>query len=158
MTEADRLYRLEPPWVEVRVLPSGEPFQPPPGPPPGLEVRWVDGDRCGTKAALLRELARALEFPPYFGGNWDALEECLADLEWLPASGYLVVITEAQRLLRRSAPEYATFIRVLEEVGRGWAAGGAAPARPARPFHVVLAVAAPHRRARRDWRAPLLPA
>jgi RNAse (barnase) inhibitor barstar len=36
------------------------------------------------KAALFDELDRRLQFPDYFGGNWDALWECICDLSWLP--------------------------------------------------------------------------
>lgn len=37
-----------------------------------------------TKEALLSELHQRLRFPDYFGGNWDALWECIRDLSWLP--------------------------------------------------------------------------
>lgn len=37
-----------------------------------------------TKEELLDELCRRLHFPEYFGGNWDALWECIRDLSWLP--------------------------------------------------------------------------
>jgi len=36
-----------------------------------------------TKAELLAFLAQAIPLPAYFGHNWDALEECLTDLDWL---------------------------------------------------------------------------
>lgn len=36
------------------------------------------------KFELLNALAAVLCFPDYFGGNWDALEECICDLSWLP--------------------------------------------------------------------------
>ena len=38
------------------------------------------------KHDLLEVLASELRFPKYFGFNWDALEECLADLSWLEHS------------------------------------------------------------------------
>ena len=35
----------------------------------------------------MERVARALEFPQWFGGNWDALEDCLTDLSWSDAAG-----------------------------------------------------------------------
>src|SRR5688500_15780582 len=36
--------------------------------------------RCYTTPDLLRTLGDALEFPSYYGMNWDALNECLLEL------------------------------------------------------------------------------
>jgi len=35
------------------------------------------------KQELLGRIAGGLSFPDYFGGNWDALIDCLSDLTWL---------------------------------------------------------------------------
>lgn len=35
----------------------------------------------GGKAETLAAIAQALRFPDWFGGNWDALEDSLSDLE-----------------------------------------------------------------------------
>lgn len=36
-----------------------------------------------NKDQLLSELALTLNFPNYFGHNWDALNECINDLHWI---------------------------------------------------------------------------
>jgi hypothetical protein len=79
-----------------------------------------------------------LEFPDYFGQNWDALEECLADLEWLPAKGYVWCFTNAESILPDDEEEFATFLEVMSDAGEAWASGQAGQ-RP-RPFHAVLMV------------------
>lgn len=48
--------------------------------------------RYPRKRDLLRALARGLNFPGYFGNNWDALEECLCDLSWLKAPGGIALV------------------------------------------------------------------
>lgn len=41
----------------------------------------------------LEKIARAAEFPAWFGGNWDALEDSLADLSWRKGEGRVLVFT-----------------------------------------------------------------
>lgn len=80
----------------------------------------LDGRLLGDKATLLTELGRVLDFPAYYGGNWDALEECLVDLSW--HDGPLrVLITDADALaddLRES------LIEIFLQAARAWAAEG----------------------------------
>jgi len=74
---------------------------------PQTIVRVLRGSRCTTKQSLLQGLARELEFPPYFGHNWDALDECLADLEdWMPATAYILLFLEADELLADSQEDF----------------------------------------------------
>ena len=40
---------------------------------------------AASKQDLLERIARALEFPEWFGNNWDALEDCLTEVD-----GYLL--------------------------------------------------------------------
>src|SRR5262245_8810740 len=53
-----------------------------PGAGQALVVKIPAGIR--SKEKLFAVLADKLRFPMYFGWNWDALEECLRDLSWLP--------------------------------------------------------------------------
>jgi len=46
----------------------------------------VDLSGVRDKAGFLSKIAGKLDLPHYFGGNWDAAEECVA--EWLRANGW----------------------------------------------------------------------
>ena len=153
----NQLHSATPPWVHLVVFDRGEKPAPALAVPSGFAARTIDGRRARTKAGLLSELARALEFPEGSGRNWDALEELLADLEWLPAAGYLIVVTDADQLLVGDSEGYDTFIQIAKDVAEEWAVPRhGAGARPAVPFHVCLLVDRDGVRARANWGAPLL--
>lgn len=65
-----------------------------------------------SKSGLLQVLAAGLSFPAYFGHNWDALEECLSDLAWLPA-GQTVVLQHQGLPLARRADERRIYLEIL---------------------------------------------
>jgi len=54
-------------------------------------VPILDGRTLIDKHSLLAAVGRALDFPDYYGQNWDALEECLNDLSWRDSSVSLVI-------------------------------------------------------------------
>lgn len=90
------------------------------------QLRWLRGSRMRTRRGLLDEWAAAAQFPPHFGGTWDALRDVLADL---PQGGTFLVL-EADQVLAEAAPgEGATLVALLQRV-----AGDLTP----RPFEVVL--------------------
>jgi hypothetical protein len=105
-------------------------------------VRKIRGQKSETLAEMMNEFGAALQFFDGFGENWHALEELLCYLdEWLPALGYVLVVTNADRLLEKEQDQFEWFVRVLNDVGDWWAR----PAenndrfdRPPYPFKVVL--------------------
>ena len=94
-------------------------------PPTEFALKIIQGAKGLTTGSLLTECARALDFPDYFGHDWDALEECLTDLEWLPAKGYILLITDAACVLPDDEEEYETFLEILRDAGEAWGTGQA---------------------------------
>lgn len=45
----------------------------------GMTAFVVDCDRARSRSAVLRAVVKAVDFPEYFGGNLDALFDCLCD-------------------------------------------------------------------------------
>ena len=66
-----------------------------------------------TKAVLLEELYHRLQFPDYFGNNWDALEECIRDLSWLPVGP--VVLKHHDLPLAGNVVDQRTYLSILRD-------------------------------------------
>ncbi len=98
-----------------------------------------------TQDELLAEFHLVLSFPDYFGGNWNALEDCLGDLAWWPGHAYVLVLTDASEVLvAEPSAELSLLLRILRSVASRWAEPEDLPdgsQRPATPFHVVFQVA-----------------
>jgi len=45
----------------------------------GVALLVADCDRARSRSAVLRAIARAVDFPEFFGGSLDALYDCLCD-------------------------------------------------------------------------------
>lgn len=83
------------------------------------------------KADALATLARILAFPDWFGHNWDALSDCLTDLSWLPAKGYVLLLESTEGLAGEAPEDFATLIEIFEEVADHWRRAGV-------PFWVLV--------------------
>ena len=80
---------------------------------PGRLVRILEGPALPDRDTLFEELARSLSFPGYFGRNWDALDECLADLAWLDIEEVLLIFRHAEDLLGAAPGERAILLQIL---------------------------------------------
>jgi hypothetical protein len=135
------ILRAEGPWLNLMI-----------GPLPAVEDLWrsweqessqlvfrqVRGSKMHTKQGLFDEFAAAWQFPSYFGENWAALDECLADLSWAPAAAHVLGIRSGVQTLKEEAAETRrTFWSLLKNI--------ASPTKPSengasapRPFRVVV--------------------
>ena len=98
-----------------------------------LRVARIGLAGAAGREAMMERVARALEFPAWFGGNWDALEDCLTDLSWSTASGHVLLIEDANEL---SGDERGVFIEILASAAVWWA-------ERKRPFFAVFVGGAP---------------
>jgi hypothetical protein len=93
-----------------------------------LDLAEVELEGAPDKEALLARLAHALGFPEWFGGNWDALEDCLCDLSWRPGDGHVLVLRGGAAL---PTDELGVLIDVLASAAAYWAQRG-------RPFFAAF--------------------
>ena len=103
----------------------------------------IDLAAVRTKQELLDTIARELAFPEWFGGNWDALEDCLGDLSWRPQRDRVLLIEGFESLASVSHDDFRVLLDLLADVAEHWSAQG-------RVF-LVLFVDPEHKLGLRSW-------
>ena len=86
----------------------------------GYLISLLDGAEISSEEELLKHLAQAMKFPDYFGNNWNALEECLSDLDWLPAKGYVIQFANADIFIKTHSSDFKVFVQIIESVKSYW--------------------------------------
>lgn len=86
----------------------------------GFASAVIDFDGCTGKDDALGRFATALRFPEWFGHNWDALADCLADLSWMPADGYVLLLADTGNWQRADPEGFDIAIAVLAQAAAGW--------------------------------------
>lgn len=87
----------------------------------GFDVQpLLDGRALADKQSLLAGIGQVLEFPDYFGANWDALEECLGDMSW--RAGRICLFVEHADAIPR--PLLNTLLAIFSAQAEQWASQG----------------------------------
>jgi hypothetical protein len=85
---APQLYRLDieylPTDLEMRVQTAGG------------KLFLLEGEAMTDQVSLFQEFTKVMNFPSYFGQNWDAFSDLLTDLSWLEddCSHYILLIDD----------------------------------------------------------------
>src|SRR5262249_51158530 len=98
-----------------------------------LSVFRIDIGQAKDKKTFLRLIANAMSFPVWFGNNWDALSDCLRDLDSLPTpSGCVVILENSDRFAAHCSQDFVTAKSVLATAAEHWKTEG-------RPFWAFVA-------------------
>lgn len=71
-----------------------------------------------SKQELLTALAIAGKFPEYFGGNWDALLDCLRDFGWVLERQIVIVHSDVP--LHANPVDCRIYLETLREAANDW--------------------------------------
>lgn len=100
----------------------------------GWRLFYLNGAKIRDKKTFLAHVARAMDFPDYFGKNWDALNDCLTDLK--AASGYVVLFEAPDKFIVKSPSDWDVALAVFKTAIEFWRQVGI-------PFYFLLRGDAP---------------
>ena len=75
---------------------------------------------------VLQRLAEQLQFPDWFGQNWDALADCLTDFSWREAPGYALILENLGDFRAAGDDDFDTLIEILSDASASWGSLGVA--------------------------------
>ncbi|HMW17466.1 MAG TPA: barstar family protein [Accumulibacter sp.] len=76
-----------------------------------FEVDFADATRLDV---VLDQLDQVLDFPDWYGRNLDAFKDCLTDLSWCEAAGYVLIITRAEPFHAENINDFRRLNQVFE--------------------------------------------
>lgn len=80
----------------------------------------LDGANVTNKADFLKAIADAMLFPRYFGQNWDALEDCLTDLDWLNGDRFILLYEQPETFAQNDSSEWLVALDILRSTVDYW--------------------------------------
>lgn len=83
----------------------------------GLSTVRIEPGNAMDRHTWLQEAARQLQLPEHFGGNFDALYDCLCDRDCLPQSTLILLIGKTSALGEEGTD---TLIAVLQAAADEW--------------------------------------
>ena len=86
----------------------------------GLAAFRVNLTKAGDKEHLLKAIAKSLKFPEWFGHNFDALADCLADMAWQPADGYVVLLEHCDGIHGKAEDDFVSVLNIFEQTATDW--------------------------------------
>ena len=104
--------------------------------PVATGMRQADVTALKSLRGVLRRLGETLEFPDWYGGNLDALVDCLCDAELVAGRTPAIAITGLATLQAHDPEGFAGLLAALGAATEERAAAG-------RPLAVLIDVAAP---------------
>jgi RNAse (barnase) inhibitor barstar len=86
----------------------------------GLDYTSIDFKNSLDKSSFLKTVSDALQFPSYFGMNWDALNDFLTDMSWKKATGYVIVFINFNSISENMAAEVKIIKNIFDSTALYW--------------------------------------
>lgn len=90
----------------------------------GLRCYSISLLGAGNTESVLQRFAAVMDFPDWFSEDWDSLNECLTDLSWATAPGYVILVQDCDDFQGESGDDFDSLIQVLSGASASWSGLG----------------------------------
>lgn len=90
----------------------------------GFALFDVDMSGVHSKSEFLAAIAQKIDAPEWFGKNWDALADALADLSWNNKPGYVMLLVHTNENFNLLSNDHDVARDILETTVEYWKGQG----------------------------------
>lgn len=83
-------------------------------------VYRIDFRKARSREEMLKSIGDSMGLPPWFGNNYDALVDCLCDLGWAVAPGYVLIVENCHNAHNVAAPDFNMILDLMAEIADSW--------------------------------------
>ena len=81
----------------------------------------LDGKSMKSRDCLFNEISKKMNFPDYFGRNWNALDDCFQDLAWIEQDEITVTLLNKEYILTEDcSDEIDIFYSCITDAEKYW--------------------------------------
>ena len=92
----------------------------------GMAFFHLEGQKIEKKEQFLNHAAVAMKFPSHFGNNWDAFYDCLTDMDWVDAQGYVIYFDHTDAFASHHESQLETVVELFHDAVDFWKGEGKA--------------------------------
>ncbi|UBF24964.1 barstar family protein [Kovacikia minuta CCNUW1] len=86
----------------------------------GWKLFSLEGERIANKSDFLQACAQVMHFPPYFGNNWDAFEECMTDPGIISINQLILLYNHPENFAQNEPNQWKTAVYILRTAIEYW--------------------------------------
>lgn len=79
-------------------------------------IHYLDGSIIKEEQDYLSYFKDIYHFPEYYGNNYNAFIDCMRDLDFRKEQGFILVIYNFSKLLKKQSKEKEIFIKALKSI------------------------------------------
>jgi RNAse (barnase) inhibitor barstar len=86
----------------------------------GWKLFYLEGTQITNKLEFLQACASVMDFPSYFGSNWDAFEECVTDPGIVSSKRSILLYNQPEFFAQNDPSQWSTAVQILQTAVDYW--------------------------------------
>ena len=81
----------------------------------GYEYIYLNGEEINTSSDFWTQIQDRMNFPSYFGFNWNAVFDCITDLSWYKSKHFFIYYEKFSSFAEQDGEQFVSALKTLKD-------------------------------------------